>query len=241
MMKNNTLKHIAYILIATIIVSVVLLVRYNLTDKNTDGSTEQEAVTEKKNIEDTTYIVDTCYSGADLSYELYDIPFQKTEDYVMNKKMITAVTDTEFETYVNTAEAYVELLFGNNYRDVASGSEEFIKSYSAFYVEEEILHLDAGTSTNVLEKANALVETYVDNEIAMDGVFKTDKSLIYEDGHIYYLRGELTITTRNGDGAKLLELFGMGENADEKLMVEFSFIPQEKGIIVGFSILKRIS
>ena len=203
------------------------------------GVSETDIISsDKENIEDTTYILETNYNGADVPIELYDVPFQKTDYYVSNKEfsdMLGKKTDGA-ESYIDTATACTEVLFGNNYTDILNDQDSFTNALETYFASDEYM-FDIETDDMI----SSLLEAYVDGKLEVTATFTTDDSLIYND-ILYYLRGVVEVTVRNGNAKDYENILGIktAMNQTVKLMVEYSFEPNNAENIVGIEILGYI-
>lgn len=203
------------------------------------GVDKSEIITsDKTDIKDTTYLLETTYSGADVPIELYDVPFQKTEYYISNKDFSDTLSkkSSDAQAYIDTATACTGTLFGNNYTDILSDQDAFTADLSEYFAGDEYMF---GAYTD--EMINSILEAYVDNKLEVTASFITDGSLVYND-ILYYLRGVVEITVRGGDAAAYEQVFGIktAKNQKVRLMVEYAFEPNNPDSIVRADILGYI-
>lgn len=195
-------------------------------------------ISDKTDIKDTTYLLETTYSGADVPIELYDVPFQKTEYYISNKDFSDTLSkkSSDAQAYIDTATACTDVLFGNNYTDILSDQDAFTETLTEYFAGDEYI-INAYTD----EIINSVLEAYADNKLEVTADFTTDSSLIYNDV-LYYLRGVVGITVRNGDATAYEQVFGIktAKNKKVQLMAEYAFEPNDADHIVDIYILGYI-
>ena len=195
-------------------------------------------ISDKTDIKDTTYLLETTYSGADVPIELYDVPFQKTEYYISNKDFSDTLSkkSSDAQAYIDTATACTDVLFGNNYTDILSDQDAFTETLTEYFAGDEYI-INAYTD----EIINSVLEAYADNKLEVTADFTTDSSLIYNEV-LYYLRGVVGITVRNGDATAYEQVFGIktAKNKKVQLMVEYAFEPNDADHIVDIYILGYI-
>lgn len=142
-----------------------------------------------------TYIAETCYDGSNPVYkQLFQIPFQKTEDYYIMNKTLYAEHPERVTQLMDEATDFIETMLGTGYREVTTEGYSY-KDTMMEYIDTDIndsLMLDDGTRTTPEDYFEDLGKLIEEHEIQADVTFETDKSLVYEDGY-YYVRGVLTI------------------------------------------------
>lgn len=143
-----------------------------------------------------TYIVETCYDGSqELDPILYHYPFQKTDFYVSNKKLVKQVDDDTIQKLQDDAVAFVSNYFQIDadkfYRDYDNAFKKYQKLFvagSSYYdLKGNLFNTDIYTSDLVVAMCNSRWKSQVD--------FITDKSLVWQD-NAYYVRGYLSIRTQ---------------------------------------------
>lgn len=175
-----------------------------------------------------TYITETCYDGSqELDPILYHYPFQKTDFYVSNKKLVKQVDDDTIQKLQDDAVAFVSNYFRINadefYRDYDNAIKEYQKLFvagSSYYdINGNLLSTDIYTNDLVAATCNSRWQSEVD--------FITDKSLIWQD-NTYYVRGYLSIRTQKiEDSGDLLRFFPFEINKGQKIkaVIDIGLIP----------------
>ncbi len=198
--------------------------------------------TTKDRVEDTDYVGETAYDGAELEPVLYDVAFSRSSQYLSNIELLEKVDSDEIMQYITNASYTLKTLYGNTYTSILEDQNSFLKtvedvSGTSFYVDYDAEESDISTYET------KLMEAYVDNELELSAVFDTDKSLLYQDSHIYYLRGCLTITQYSGDSSAFTDLFGIMVDKGQpvKIMCEVGFLPHQPNQIVSIELLAYIT
>ena len=195
------------------------------------GVKDSEIITsDKEDINDTSYILETNYRGADMPIELYDVPFQKSDYYITNKEFEDVLNKKmhNVQSYIDSATDFTGLIFGNNYNTILEDQDTFLEALEG-YLGEDSYVLDSDTEDFI----NQLLEAYVDNKLEVTADFKTDDSLVYND-ILYYVRGVVEITVRNGNASDYESLTEIMTKKNEtvKYMVEYGFEPDNPSKVV---------
>lgn len=82
-------------------------------------------ISTNKTVEQTSYVAETNYSGADVPAELYEIPFQKTDDYIRNLDLSKQLSSDEMREYIISATDYLKTIYGNSYISIAADQDSF--------------------------------------------------------------------------------------------------------------------
>mgnify|MGYP001303930682 FL=1 len=177
---------------------------------------------------EATYITETCYDGSqELDPILYHYPFQKTDFYISNKKLVKQVDDDTIQKLQDDAVTFVSNYFEINadefYRDYDNAIKEYQKLFvagSSYYdINGNLLSTDIYTNDLVAAMCNSRWKSEVD--------FITDKSLIWQD-NTYYVRGYLSIRTQKiEDSGDLLRFFPFEINKGQKIkaVIDIGLIP----------------
>ena len=177
---------------------------------------------------EATYITETCYDGSqELDPILFHYPFQKTDFYISNKKLVKQVDDDTIQKLQDDAVAFVSNYFRINadefYRDYDNAIKEYQKLFvagSSYYdINGNLLSTDIYTNDLVAAMCNSRWQSEVD--------FITDKSLIWQD-NTYYVRGYLSIRTQKiEDSGDLLRFFPFEINKGQKIkaVIDIGLIP----------------
>lgn len=225
---------------------ICLLLSLELTGCRKETDTVEKEYIKKSEITETkvpSYAAETCYNGASIPLELFQYPFQKTDEgYTKNKEYIKLLSEEAIQAMYGASEKFTKLIFGNNYRSI-------IKKQDLFQQElREIYSLDGnvnvlGTQYTMEEHITNIFEWYVDNQASMDVKFISDRSLIFKDYYIYpFLRGAVEITCHSKTGAEgMVDLFGIEIEKDKPvtLIIDFEFEPNEYEII-GSTIVAQV-
>ena len=177
---------------------------------------------------EATYITETCYDGSqELDPILYHYPFQKTDFYVSNKKLVKQVDDDTIQKLQDDAVAFVSNYFQINadefYRDYDNAFKEYQKLFvagSSYYdIEGNLFNTDIYTNDLVASMFNSRWQSEVD--------FITDKSLVWQD-NAYYVRGYLSIRTQkieDGEGLSRFFPFEINKGQKIKAVIDIGLIP----------------
>lgn len=175
-----------------------------------------------------TYITETCYDGSqELDPILFHYPFQKTDFYISNKKLVKQVDENTIQKLQDDAVAFVSSYFQIDadefYRDYDNAIKEYQKLFvagSSYYdINGNLLSTDIYTNDLVAAMCNSRWKSEVD--------FITDKSLVWQD-NAYYVRGYLSIRTQKiEDSGDLLRFFPFGINKGQKIkaVIDIGLIP----------------
>ncbi len=175
-----------------------------------------------------TYITETCYDGTqELDPILYHFPFQKTDLYVNNKKLVKQVDDDTIQKLQDDAAAFVSNYFQIDadkfYRDYDNAFKEYQKLFvagSSYYdIKGNLFNTDIYTNDLVAAMCNSRWKSEVD--------FITDKSLVWQD-NAYYVRGYLSIRTQKiEDSGDLSRFFPFEINKGQyiKAVIDIGLIP----------------
>lgn len=175
-----------------------------------------------------TYITETCYDGSqELDPILFHYPFQKTDFYISNKKLVKQVDDDTIQKLQDDAVAFVSNYFQINadefYRDYDNAFKKYQKLFidgSSYYdLKGNLFSTDIYTNDLVAAMCNSRWKSEVD--------FITDKSLVWQD-NAYYVRGYLSIRTQKiEDSGDLLRFFPFEINKGQKIkaVIDIGLIP----------------
>ena len=175
-----------------------------------------------------TYITETCYDGSqELDPILFHYPFQKTDFYISNKKLVKQVDDDTIQQLQDDAVAFVSNYFQINadefYRDYDNAFKKYQKLFidgSSYYdLKGNLFSTDIYTNDLVAAMCNSRWKSEVD--------FITDKSLVWQD-NAYYVRGYLSIRTQKiEDSGDLLRFFPFEINKGQKIkaVIDIGLIP----------------
>lgn len=226
-------------------IAVVLLSTLIFTgcgSKEDVNETKGEIISTPQEVEDTDYVVETNYTGADVPAVLYAVPFQKTDSYETNIEIQEYTSDEELQAYLTVAANYCKAVFGNSYLNIEENQEAFLSSIESYCMSGQTFY-EGEELVTAEEYAQSLMEFYIDNKIDASVTFDTDRSLVYRDSYLYYVRGALNITI-NGQSAcdAYKDKFGFIINDGEtvSIMCEVSFLPGNVEQVAGFSAVAYI-
>lgn len=152
-------------------------------DKNSPGQ-QQEGI--------KSYLTDTVYDGSTvIDREVFQIQFQKSNQYVRNKDYIGQLKDDQIKSIMEVSEQYLETLFGNGFRDILADTEGFVQKTANFYSGDYLILGEEEVSAR--QQAEDLAAWYTDCHVKMEAKVTTDKSLIFKDGYPY-IRNVLNLT-----------------------------------------------
>lgn len=232
--------------IILLLATTLLLSGCGNDEKNVDllelGISEEEIISTDKPIDETNYILDTTYDGADVAPELYEVAFEQSDMYVKNKELMTYMEEKKLDAndYLVTAEDYFNTMVGNNYITIQNEQEAFLDKVESFNPDGAVLYID-DEPYEVSEYADNIMQMFVDNEVDASVDFKSDDSLLYSDCY-YFLRGELDITLHGGNAEAFKTMYGItvAEDVSVPVMVELCFLPNDAEHVIGFSVLGYI-
>lgn len=200
----------------------------------------------KNSIKDTTYINETTCTNEALSPELFEIPFKTNEEstYISNADLVTYFetenTKASIEDYLRTAEVAALSVYAQN--GAAIKETEYLDTIKTLYSASQ--NIQSGEETYSVENyATHLYELYTDNRINIEGQFITDKSLIWYNNHMYYVRGELVLNLKEDINSAFYKEFGLpltSQNKEIHLIVQVRFIPGNPEQIMGVDILSAL-
>lgn len=158
-------------------------------------------ISTNKTVEQTSYVAETNYSGADVPAELYEIPFQKTDDYIRNLDLSKQLSSDEMREYIISATDYLKTIYGNSYISIAADQDSFLNAVNGRSNEDGYV-AEMNDQENVSDHGSELIQMYVDNKVDASVEYKTDKSLLYVeyDGKYGYVKEDLL--TENPDDIK---------------------------------------
>ena len=197
-------------------------------------------------IKNTAHVNETTYDNATLDAELFEIPFRTNEDanYVSNKEFLSSIEESEtakdISSYLETAEKAVLLTFAQNGNDIEE--ETYTSSIETLYAASNAIYVN-GSSYGPEEYAKHLYQLYSDNKIHVDGKFITDKSLIWQNNYMYYVRGTVELTLEDDVGEAYSKEFHLPLNKTSqniKLIVQVKFMSGNHNQIIGIDILGMI-
>ncbi len=183
----------------------------------------------------------------ELPYQLYEIPFARSDYYIPNKMLTKYVEDKDIAIYESVAEKLVKALYGKDYEDILADQDAYIEDVEDLLPDAGNEVTKNGEVMNNVERsaiADQMMQWYVDNRAVLDAELHTDHNMFYEDNHVYYLRGEMVITAAASKEAlqELTDICGLElENGKPvSYMVEFQFIPGYMETVNMFEIKTKI-
>lgn len=211
----------------------------NTANSSAEVTADGVAVIANKPADNTPYMLDTTYAGADVPGALYDYPFQKSELYVKNKDLVKDMDSEEIRNYIISATDYFDAIFGRNYHSILEDQDDFKESIVNLYDTDTFFENEEESTTT--DYADDLMQWYVDNEIEINADFVSDSSLLYKDTY-YYLRGALTLTLQNGDPQAAKDKFGIDlkNGVPVTIACEAEFIPGDPAHVNGIELTSYI-
>ena len=195
MKKKRQIKWFIIIAVTVLVVAMVVLTFTYNQEKMKNGKSNilnkniASDVTEMQDDEKiTSYVSETSYTGNGMPEDLYKRPFSDdSSEYIANKDLVKKDDETDLTGYLNTANSYMEFLFDSETASVSAG----------------------GSVKTEKQRAEDIMEWYVDNKTEISCNFVTDMSLIYEKNYSYVVRGELDISCYKKKACKSFKkLFG---------------------------------
>ncbi len=173
---------------------------HNKAKTNVSGNEVSEHTVTIQDLENKRYITDCEYSEVFDYPEVYDIPFQKTEEYYIRNKDLNYV---DKEAVVKTAQNFFNALIGTGYREIQTDPKAYAKkigeySTSLVYM-EGIYPVPDDDYYTVEEIAETLGDYFVRNRTEQENEFKTNTSLVYGDYGQLFVRGVLENTAMSSE------------------------------------------
>lgn len=154
-----------------------------------------------------TYITETCFDGsAVVDSVLYSIPFQKSENYVMNKELVKSLDEREAEVMRERVSQMVDELFGTSGDLLVTEYDTYADKFSSFFMEDSLYIDENGREVSKDVLLAEFMKDLSDAGWEAEVTFDSDKSLLFSDLS-YYLRGLITIRVYNYDGETDLSYF----------------------------------
>lgn len=179
---------------------VVFLFPQNSSEKRQDIkesiSVKKEAYSKTSPKE--TFFEETNYKGNLSAYPiLYELPFQKTKEYVSNKELNKLISSESLDECVMDATSFMESLCNVNYQKIATNKDAFVSDVM-IYADYEAYHTQHfGTEEEkteyLFEYIEGIADYYIKNQVEVEAKFLTDTSLVYKDNFIF-VRGILIFT-----------------------------------------------
>ena len=188
-----------------------------------------EKGSDKSELNIPTYAKETNYKGNDLIMDLYEIPFKKTNAYVMNKNL--KLTEQQSREYMQFAKQVILAQYNVGYTDAMTDPDNFESKIikDSYCVATSIDGADVMLEDYMRELENWLIDTHT----SLKASFDTDKSLIYKDRSIF-VRGQLTVGTYETDDVKkvaeYLELDKVKKGEEYKIPVEIEIVHSGNGM-----------
>ncbi len=229
MKRHKKLSDKWYILVPTIIGVIALasvfivLFKLGILGKKTvpvvdDTPSEIAEYTPAKKEENLPkYIHETNYKGLLSDYlDLYDIPFGKSDAYIMNKDF-AELNSGIFKECEDEATYFMESLFTVDYRDILADKDKYLANVMRYcdYVAPYTYDLGDEEKENTVmlyEHVSNIADYFIKNQVQMDAKFLTDDSLVYSDYYVF-VRGELVFTMYSNNDSSL------GYAAGQKYMI----------------------
>ncbi|MEE1255589.1 MAG: hypothetical protein UHN47_03635 [Lachnospiraceae bacterium] len=237
-MREKDQSRLKKIWIAIMAIALVCLVLVTMLEraKITNSLQQQEAqgnTTEENNSNSANdYSYETCYAGKPyLPERLFSVPFQKTDDYIMNKELVKQLGTENTEMVAERAKSIFVPLFNIVHKDTDNMDtlrtlmqENMTKGFSLILGEDNVVYGREACSDRIIKWA-------MDNGISMEASMQTDKCMVYYDQNALIVRGMLTFTITECDSIEeLRNAYGM-ENMqlgkDYSVIVEVHMVPDE--------------
>lgn len=221
---------------------IITLLLCGCENSQTTKIAENNIISTNRTVEQTSYVAETNYSGADVPAQLYEIPFQKTDDYIKNLDLSKQLSSDEMREYIISATDYLKTVYGNSYIKIAADQDTFLNTVNGRSDEDGYV-AEMNDQENISDYGSELMQMYVDNKVDASVEYKTDKSLLYGDLCRYYLRGAMTIEV-NGENACNAYSDMLGITVSDKepvtVAVEVSLMRNYPDVILSCEILKYI-
>lgn len=177
---------------------------------------------------EATYITETCYDGSqELDPILFHYPFQKTDFYISNKKLVKQVDDDTIQKLQDDAVAFVSSYFRINADEFYRDYDNAFKKYQKLFIDGSSYYDLKGNLFSTDIYTNDLVATMCNSRWQSEVDFITDKSLVWQD-NAYYVRGYLSIRTQKiEDSGDLSRFFPFEINKGQyiKAVIDIGLIP----------------
>lgn len=192
--KMITLCVITFIVCAIVFGVATYFIIDNHEKKETEslnGKTSEEIIEE---VMQTPYISETCYDGSKIiDPSLYEKPFAISPNYHSNIALYNSMGEDFLTDKETIAMDYVTLLYNVNYNQLVKDPNKFIGAFDLLH-DSNVLYTtdDADVTTNYY--AEMTVDKYVQNKAQIEAEFITDKSLVFYNNGVIYVRGYLKYT-----------------------------------------------
>ena len=229
------------LMILCVLSMVTLAVAFKYEDERRTEMANSSIPVLDKHSANANYITDTSYNGSTpVDTVLFLTPFQKTEQYVMNKDFVGNVTAGELQELETDAADFIEKAYGTGFHEIENNKNAFKERVSSMYPEGSILTLDNGSSMLATDYSDKLATWYIDHKMQSEVKFTTADCLVYLD-HYYYVRGRMDVAPYNGKGGDTgLFPSGIDLSKEASYVVEVSLRPSpdgEKNLVTGVNVL----
>lgn len=165
------------------------------SDKKTEEAgttkTSQEIINE---VLQTPYISETCYDGSNaIDPSLYEKPFAMGNNYHSNRTLYNDMGEEFLTDKEILAKEYVTLLYNINYNHLIKDPNTFIDTFNTYY-NSNVLFTTAEADVTTGYYAEEIIDTYVQNKAQIEADFITDKSLVFYNNGVIYVRGYIKYT-----------------------------------------------
>lgn len=158
------------------------------------------AVSVSREPEPDSYVVETNYTG-DVPAQLYDYPFGRTDNYIMNRDMdIDSNVVDQLEASVDD---FIKTMLGTGYRSIQGDIDSYNAKVSSVCSPITTAYTTEGSPHNIQEYTPGLADWFITNHVVIETEFTSDHSLVYSDISTF-MRGELDFTIYECDDMGLL-------------------------------------
>lgn len=148
---------------------------------------------------ETDYILETCFDGSkELNPLLFHFPFQKGNEYVMNKELVQKVDESRICDLTDRATEAVCTMFGISASDAVAENEKYEELLKDYLSDDCGFYDENGKEYSADDYISDFLLLLSQSGIQMDIEYTTDKSLVFEDD-AYYVRGLLNMTVYDMD------------------------------------------
>lgn len=185
----------------------------------------QEGALPDEFVNDAPYLKDTTYSGGNsIPSSIFQMPFQKTDEYTPNKELTEAVGEDTIEQVRQTAEKFLDCIANKNYRDFTSKADT-INTQISDLCEPCLFVPDVTLYEDINDYIEMVSDQFVDSESVIEAKLVTDNSLVYKDFGSAYVRGMIEFTVKDtkdmGAIEELLRVKDIQVGKKYRRMIEF--------------------
>ncbi len=144
-----------------------------------------------------SHAIETCYTGDPyLADALFEIPFQRSENYVCNADFIKEIGTDNALLMTDKAKETVSALFDKSYQERDSADETLTGLLADGIT---VVFADGTVSEGAADTVKMINDWFVRSKTSMEAHLTTDKCMVYYDGGMVIVRGEFVFAVYNSD------------------------------------------